>query len=460
MPHPPILIPEVGKGEEKKARRTLEALEKCAEHIREKAPQTIILITPHGPMFRDAIAVMTESRLEGDFSRFGAPKVRMSFENDIQLALKIMERAARLKVECVALDKKSAQRWGVSLSLDWGALVPLYFITKLYTDFKLVHLTYAPFSYEKLYAFSKAVQEAAEESGKSAVFIASGDLSHKLSHDGPYGYSPMGPKLDGLIMALLEKGDAEGFFELDPLMVEEGGECGLRSIIAALGTLDGYGIYSKALSYEGPFGVGYGVAIMEKGESDASRLLVEKLFGKKRERMQRIREREDAYVRLARNTLEEYVRSGKIIKSGNGLPEEMLKERAGVFVSIKKEGQLRGCIGTIAPAQKNIAEEIIHNAISAGTQDPRFDPVEEEELEDLVYSVDVLMPPQPVKSVSELDAKKYGVIVRSGYKSGLLLPDLEGVDTPEKQIEIALKKAGIRQNESYSIERFEVERHN
>ena len=459
MPHPPILIPEVGRGEEKKAQATLDAMEKCAGHIQDKGPHTIILITPHGPMFRDAAAVMTESRPKGDFSRFGAPKVRMSFENDVELAAAIMEKAARSKISCAALDKKTASRYGVSLSLDWGALVPLYFVAKRYCDFKLVHLTYAPFSYEKLYSFGKAIQEAVEGSAKSTCFIASGDLSHRLRHDGPYGFNPMGPKLDGQIMALLEKGDVEGFFDMDPVMVEEGGECGLRSVITALGTLDGYKIHPQVLSYEGPFGVGYGVAVMEKGEAESSRLLADKLFDKKQKRMRRVREREDAYVQLARNTLEEYVRTGKIIKSSDDLPKEMLNKRAGVFVSIKKDGQLRGCIGTISPTRKNIAEEIIHNAISAGTQDPRFDPMEEDELEDLVYSVDVLMQPHPVKSISELDAKRYGVIVRSGCKSGLLLPDIEGVDTVEQQIEIALKKAGIRHVEGYTIERFEVERH-
>ncbi|HAA80969.1 MAG TPA: AMMECR1 domain-containing protein, partial [Thermoanaerobacter sp.] len=139
--------------------------------------------------------------------------------------------------------------------------------------------------------------------------------------------------------------------------------------------------------------------------------------------------------------------------------EEMYTKRAGVFVSLHKDGELRGCIGTVVPQRKNIAEEIIKNAISAGFEDPRFEPVEEYELKDIEYSVDVLTPPQPVKSKQELNPKKYGVIVRKGYRSGLLLPDLEGVDTVEEQISIALRKAGISPDEDYTIEKFEVERH-
>jgi len=136
----------------------------------------------------------------------------------------------------------------------------------------------------------------------------------------------------------------------------------------------------------------------------------------------------------------------------------MLNEKQGVFVSLKKDGELRGCIGTVFPAYDNITDEIMKNAIEAGERDPRFNPVEEDELYDIVYSVDVLMPAE--KSSREmLNPKKYGVIVRSGYRTGLLLPDLSGVDTIDEQISIALKKAGIEEDENYSIERFEVIRH-
>lgn len=459
MPHPPIIIPEVGKGEEGKVQSTLEAMGTCAKHIYDKRPDTIIVITPHGPMFSNAIAVMAIPHLSGDFGRFGAAGVRMSFENDVELAKAIMDSAERSGIPCIGIDDNVASEYGISTAMDWGALVPLYFVTKQYSNFKLVHITYAPISYEALYAFGKVIQEVVRACQRNVSVIASGDLSHRLSHDGPYGFHPMGPKLDKQIVALIERGHVEGFFNLDPVMVEEGGECGLRSIIIAMGALDGYELHPRVLSYEGPFGVGYGVAILERGEPNSARLLVDRLFEQKQERMRKVRQNEDPYVRLARRSLESYIRTGKIIKPGDDLPEEMLNNKAGVFVSIKKDGQLRGCIGTIEATRRNIAEEIIYNAISAGVRDPRFMPVDEGELEDLVYSVDVLKKPEPVKSIDELDVKRYGVIVRSGYRSGLLLPDLEGVDTPQQQIEIALRKAGIRPDESYTIERFEVDRH-
>ena len=168
---------------------------------------------------------------------------------------------------------------------------------------------------------------------------------------------------------------------------------------------------------------------------------------------------ESTYVKLARETIENYVKQGKIITPPKDLPEEMINQKAGVFVSLKKFGDLRGCIGTFMPTQENIAQEIIKNAISAAIDDPRFPPVTVPELEDLSISVDVLSAPEEVKDVSQLDPKKYGVIVSSGYKKGLLLPDLEGVDTAEYQIDIAKRKAGIYPNEKVKLYRFEVKRY-
>ena len=138
---------------------------------------------------------------------------------------------------------------------------------------------------------------------------------------------------------------------------------------------------------------------------------------------------------------------------------ELTDNRAGVFVSLKLDGNLRGCIGTISPTTQSIADEIIQNAISAGTEDPRFPPVSEEELKRLIYSVDILGCAEKIKSTDELNPEKYGVIVSVGHKRGLLLPNLEGIDTAEEQVSIALKKAGISPAENYRLERFEVVRH-
>lgn len=164
-----------------------------------------------------------------------------------------------------------------------------------------------------------------------------------------------------------------------------------------------------------------------------------------------------ALVELARKTIETYVKEGKMIEPPENLTEEMAA-RAGVFVSLHRKGALRGCIGTFSPTTKNVAQEIIRNAIEAAAHDPRFLPVKESELADLEISVDVLTEPVPAASIKELDAKKYGVIVKSGGRRGLLLPDLPGVKTPEEQIEICRQKAGIRESEPVELFKFEVRR--
>lgn len=164
-------------------------------------------------------------------------------------------------------------------------------------------------------------------------------------------------------------------------------------------------------------------------------------------------------AKLARMAVEAYVRDGRVIEPPQGLPDELLVNRAGAFVCLKIGGELRGCMGTIEPTQPNVAMEIIHNAISAAARDPRFMPVQDWELDRIKYTVDVLSPAEPVRSLDQLDPRRYGVIVENGLRRGLLLPDLEGVDTVEEQLAIARRKAGIADGEPVSLYRFEVVRY-
>lgn len=163
-------------------------------------------------------------------------------------------------------------------------------------------------------------------------------------------------------------------------------------------------------------------------------------------------------VQLAVDSIESFVQHNRRMRPPEILTPEMT-EKAGVFVCLKKDGELRGCIGTFMPTTDNVAEEIIRNAVSAATEDPRFACVECGEMDGLDYSVDVLSAPEPVKSIKDLDPKKYGVIVQSGHRRGLLLPDLDGVDTVGDQIAIAKRKAGIDLTEPVIIHRFEVKRY-
>lgn len=457
LPHPPIVIPEVGKGEEEKISDTSNSLHTVGKEIAQKSPSTIILITPHGTMFQDAIALSYEDEISGDLKNFGVPNVSMRLPINKALTNKIYELAYGEGIAVAMATNSLLNKYNTSLSLDHGAMVPLYFINKYYKDYKLVHITYAALSDIDLYKVGISINKAVEELGENAVFIASGDLSHKLKEEGPYGYDPFGEKFDKEFLHYLEKGDVNGVFSMDKETICNAGECGRRSTAILLGALEGKKFNGELLSYEGNFGVGYGVMKFNILSKDVSKL--EELESLRSAAYEKRKNQSDPYVRLARESLTNYLNTGKDLKQ---LPdyatEEMKNIKRGVFVSLKKHGDLRGCIGTIFPTTSSVAEEIIRNAIEAGLNDPRFNEVEQEELLDIDFSVDVLTEPEP-SSKEELNPKEYGVIVKSKGKTGLLLPDLEGVDTVEDQLSIALQKAGIDPYEEYIIQKFKVIRH-
>jgi AmmeMemoRadiSam system protein A len=457
LPHPPIVIPEVGKGEDSKINKTAVSMDEIAREIAEKSPDTIIIVTPHGTMFGDAIAIAYEDTLVGNLKNFGASQVSMQIDTDKPLANKIYELSMAENIPVVMSTNDFLKRYNITVALDHGVMVPLYFINKHYNNYNLVHITYAPLSDIDLYKFGIAIGKAVEQLPGRVVLIASGDLSHRLKEEGPYDYSPHGEEFDKEFLQYLQKGDVISLFGMEKETVCNAGECGRRSVIMLLGALEGYDFKGDLLSYEGTFGVGYGIMRFNTLSEGASKLL--ELEGIRRQSQNKKLNQQDPYVRLARQSLTTYLTTGKELDDlPDYISEEMLKNRRGVFVSLKKYGELRGCIGTVSPTTKTVAHEIIRNAVEAGLNDPRFSEVDESELLDIDFSVDVLMEPVAAKK-EELDPKKFGVVVRSRGKSGLLLPDLEGVDTVEEQLSIALQKAGIRKSEEYTIEKFEVIRH-
>lgn len=452
VPHPPLIVPAVGKGQEQTVAATSDALLKVAKRIAQIKPDTIVLATPHSVMYGDYIHISPGKKAQGSLGRFSAGDVRMEKAYDTEFVSALSEKAFEKDVRAGTLGEKDSE-------LDHATIVPLYFVDQHYTDYKLVRVSISGLPYADHYRFGQCISETAETLGRSVVFIASGDLSHKLTNDGPYGYAAQGPAFDEQITQAMKNGDFLRFLEFDETFCEAAAECGLRSFIEMAGALDGRTAAPTFYSYEGPFGVGYAVCGYEVGETDASRRFLDIFNRAQEERLQTLKNNEDAYVRLARLSLETYVKTGKPAKLPDDLPDELMRTRAGVFVSLKKNGRLRGCIGTISPVEPSVAQEIMRNAISAGTGDTRFDVVEEAEMPELVYSVDVLGEAEPIESIDELDVGRYGVIVTKGYKRGLLLPNLEGIDMPREQVRIALQKAGIRENEDYTMERFEVVRH-
>lgn len=452
VPHPPLIIPEVGKGEEKKIQKTIDSYHEIARQIADLKPDTIIITTPHSILYSDYFHISPGSGAKGNFGQFGLRELSFSIEYDETFVEELEALSERRQLEAGTLGEKDK-------SLDHGTMVPLYFINQYLKDYKLVRVGISGLPITDHYSLGRCIKETADKLKRRIVLVASGDLSHKLKEDGPYGFAIEGAEFDNKVTDAMREGDFLSFLTFSPDLCEAAAECGLRSFIIMAGALSGFSVHPEFLSYEGTFGVGYSVCAYKIIGEDENRHF-DIVFREKQLKLARERQKhEDAYVSLARQSLEAYVKSGCYIKRPDSLPEDMTRKRAGVFVSLKKYGQLRGCIGTISPLTGSIAEEIIRNAVSAGLEDPRFPPVGQDELDDLIYSVDVLSEAEPINSMEELDVTRYGVIVSAGRRRGLLLPNLEGIDSVEEQLSIARKKAGIYDNEDVKLERFEVVRH-
>jgi len=447
-PHPPIMVAGVGGPRAESTRESIDAMRVAARALADFDPDLVVLMSPHAPAFSDAFAIDDSAVLEGSLAQFGDP-TRLSFNGEPSFAAAIADELVTHGIPTVLRSTEPRADGG---HLDHGAIVPLSFLDPT-ARWPLVELSLSYLPYEHHRELGAAVARAAESQGLRVAFIASGDLAHRLTRDAPAGYSPLAADLDAAIVAKVRAGDLAGLIGIDQALVEAGGECGLRSFIT-LGGFAGDDTHTRLLSYEGPWGVGYlvalvGEAAMASADSPATPEQGAKggMPGSE----------ESSVVRLARSTIETYVRQG-IVQDPEPLSDDELPETAGCFVSLHREGELRGCIGTILPTQDSLAEEVVHNAVQAAVHDPRFPPLHPDELADLDIKVDVLRAPESC-TLEELDPAHYGVIVTSGWKRGLLLPDLEGVDDVATQVGIAMRKAGISPTDRCDLERFKVDRY-
>lgn len=463
MPHPPVIVPGVSPGK-MLAGQSVQAIERLSAEMALLQPDTVVLISPHAPLFSDYLYCYDEASLTGDLSAFGAPRIHLTFSQDTVLLDRILSRLGNAHLAAGSLDSEQMRRNNIERKLDHGAMVPLYFLNAA-CSFQLVVMASANLPLPDLYAVGGHIRQAAADLGKRIVIVASGDQSHKANDASPYGTNAEGPRYDRLIVDALNSGDLVGILSIDHQLRQKAAECGYRSLVMLCGAFGKRTVRSRVLSYEAPYGIGYCVARLQNDPDQQQPIAdaLEESLRRLRQRDQDNRRQASVPVMIAREALERYVgRSSRprvadfrTLTAG----DPWMDSQAGVFVSLKKHGELRGCIGTTAATTGSITEEIIQNAISAGTGDPRFEPVTAAELPDLVYSVDVLAAPEPVGGEEDLDPAVYGVIVRSGLRSGLLLPDLEGVETVRDQLAIACRKAGIRPQDTYAIQRFRVTRY-
>jgi len=246
-PHPPLIIPNVGRENLKLVNKTVEGMKKLEKRIKAVNPEIIIIISPHGTLFADALSFNLAEKYSGDFRAFGDLTTKMIFNGNIGFVHKIYEK----------LETKMPVAMISSEDIDHGALVPLYYLTPRLKNYSIVPIGYSLLSYDKHIEFGEKLREEIILSPKRVAVIASGDLSHRLTFDAPAGYSPQGKIFDDKLIGLLKKKATKSILGLNQKLIEEAGECGLRSILILLGILKDTNYKPELLSYEGPFGVGY-----------------------------------------------------------------------------------------------------------------------------------------------------------------------------------------------------------
>lgn len=427
------MVPEVGRESINQVLNSIDAMAELTKRLIESGAESVILISPHAPLEADSFVAYEGPEVYGDFSNFHAPDAGFTAKVDEELLTAIQQVAVSSNYDVSILHEHD---------LDHGTAVPLYFLLQNGWEGKVVTLGYSFLSNEDHLRFGACIKRAVDQLGRAVAFIASGDLSHRLQPQAPAGYNPHAHVFDEEVVDALRSNAPQRIVEIDPGLRKIAGECGYRSMLVAIGASSDVPLSCEVLNYEAPFGVGYLVAQLtnqsraaEPAESDIDP------------------------PALARQTVEMFISSGRVLQAPKTRPG-LLGSRAPCFVSLKTlNGELRGCIGTIEPAKDTLAEEIVANAISAATSDPRFEPVREEELSNLRYSVDVLFPAEHAE-MEDLDPANFGVIVEdeSGTRRGLLLPDIPGIDDAQQQVEIAARKAGISQREPLRLFRFKVER--
>lgn len=431
MPHAPILVAAVGGERMHDADATVSAMRKAAARVVYSSLDALVLVSPHSPRQPTAFGIWSGPRLRGSFEMFGAPETALHLPNDVKLAAEIAAQSRLAGVETWEITRRE---------LDHGALVPLWHLSDAGWNGPTV---VASLNYPQaggLVEIGQAITAAAAKLGRRIAVVASGDMSHRLQPNAPAGYDPRAKQFDRAFIDTIKRGAYRDLLGLDPELQELAAEDAVDSTVIAAAAVGWQASGHEVLSYEGPFGVGYGVAI---------------LFDAGGEPMPRSCGLEEL-PQVARASVEAAL-TGALDQSPAPANEGQRQPRA-VFVTIRDgDGALRGCVGTLSPRYPNVVEETWRLAREAAFQDRRFPPVRAAELSGLRFEVSVLQPLENVATPEELDPRRYGVVVTvEDGRRGALLPDIPEIRTVPQQLAIARRKGGIESWEPVRLERFTV----
>lgn len=450
LPHCPVAIPEVGRGQERALPKTEEGFEKVAKEIASLHPDTIVIASPHAESYSDYFQIADGEMATGSLQEYGAPQIRfrLHYDDALRKAIAQLASARQFPAGFDSCEKPS---------LDHGTMVPLYFINREYQNYKIVRLGLSGLPLYFHYKMGVIIADAAKKVGERVVFIASGDMSHCLSKDGIYGYRSEGARYEELLSKSLKSANFGDLLRMDRRLITCAKECGHRAFSMLAGTLDRKAIQVTFYSHEAPFGIGYGIYGYTILGDDGSRAFGELYQSKILFSIQEKKERSGPCVKLAYLTLDQFLNRTEAKKAE--IPLFMVENQKGVVVSIYEFGTLRARYGTIFPSESNLAQEIIQNTVKAAKDDSFFDPIDAKEFPYLDVQVDEVSLVEPIANARQLDVEKYGVYVKSKTKSGFALPGDPLITSEEKQIRDAKRDARISHGEKTNLFRFVITPH-
>lgn len=439
MPHAPILVPGVGTEQHAEAVPTMDAMATVSIHAVANHPDTLVLISPHSPRQPGAFGIWRPTRLRGSLAKFGAPEAQV----DVPIDQAFVER---LEMEAAGCGIRT---WRITdESLDHGATVPLFYLQSAGWKGPTVIVSLDHPGDGAPAKWGQAIAATAQRLSRRTAVIASGDMSHRLTRSAPCGYHPEAHRFDEAFISLLRNGAFHDVPAIDASLEELAAEDVAESTMVALAAADYRTEGHVVLSYQAPFGVGYGVAILFEPERTSQ------VTATPAEARHASVSRCSDLPAIARCAVVAEATDGPSTPPFGGTGE--LAERHGVFVTVRTDkGELRGCRGTLQPMEKDLVQETWRSAVAAAFHDHRFPPSQAVELPHMRFSVTVLGKLEPVKSLQELNPEVFGVLVSAGDgRKGVLLPDIGGIDSVEQQIAVARRKAGIGPDEKISIHRF------
>jgi AmmeMemoRadiSam system protein A len=432
MCHAPIVIPAIAGTRAADCRATTEAMRETARALVAHEPALIVLISPHAPRRARSIGITFDQTLSGDFARFGHAQVALELPGAPGAAELIALKARAEGIDTHALAGRA---------LDHGSMVPLFFVHEAGYRGAVV-VTSLPYPGTEIEAaLGQALHEAARESVQHWAILASGDMSHRLTRDAPAGFAPRAREFDRGFARALRHGDLRSAIDADPELLDLAAEDVVQSTAVAAAAVQYRAQGTRVFAYEAPFGVGYLEALLfsqnvERALFDDSEHCTPPY----------------ALVEIALSAIDCALRREPYTAPALAPPWH---DARAVFVTLRSpSGELRGCIGRTEPRFSTLSEEVADCAVSAATRDARMPSVCSAELPALNVEVSVLSEPERIDDLTQLDPQRYGVVVEQGPLRGVLLPEVEGVESGEQQLRITLRKAGITEHSPYHLSRF------